>query len=189
MIQQTYDRKINLVFRSVALPAVPEFTALQNAQDVYAKYAIKLEFVSGLSMRMTSHDLLQLDASDGTCQWNQASDEQKVLNSMGGRQGAGPRDVVVYYVNQIVQKDGSKLNGCAGHLPGAPTVVVSATGSPWTLGHELGHVLLGPRFVPVHATDSTNLMFSPTNSITASPPSLTPAQVAAIRLSTFCQPI
>jgi hypothetical protein len=189
MGQPLYDRKVRLVFRSVAMPVVPEFTALDNAQSVYDQYNIKLEFASGLSMRMSSHDLLELDASDGTCQWNQASDEQAVLNSMGGRQGAGPLDIVVYYVNQIVQKDGSKLNGCAGHIPGQPTVVVAAGGSRWTLGHELCHVLLGPDFRPVHSTDPTNLMYTPTSSITANPPGLTPAQITAVRTSKYCTPV
>jgi hypothetical protein len=180
---------IRLVFRSVAIPIVPELTALQTAQEVYAKYLIKLEFVGGLSMGLTSHDMLELDASDGTCQWNQASDEQKVLNSMGGRQSVGPQDILVYYVNEIRQKKGSKLNGCAGYVPGQPTVVVSTIASGWTLGHELCHVLLGPDFAPVHSTDPTNLMFSPTNNITASPPGLTPEQVMAIRNSQYCTPI
>jgi hypothetical protein len=184
-----FQWNINLVFRSVAIPTVPEFTALANAQSVYAKYLIKLEFASGSSMRLSSHDQLELDASDGTCQWNQASDEQKVLNSMGGRQDVGPLDVLVYYVNGIKQKDGSALNGCAGYVPGQPTVVVSSIASRWTLGHELCHVLLGPDFTPVHSTDPTNLMFTPTNNITADPPSLTQEQVAAVRNSKYCTPI
>jgi hypothetical protein len=184
-----YKHKVRLHFRSVAMPKVPEFTALANAQRVYDKYAILLEFASGFSMGANSEDLIQLDASDGTCNWNQASDEQQLLNKLGGRNGVGPNEVVVYFANRIVENDGKKLNGCAGHLPGKPTVVVASGGSPWTLGHELCHVLLGPNFDPVHSTDSTNLMFTPTASITANPPSLTPAQVTAVRASKFCLPI
>jgi len=181
-----FDRKVRLHFRSAAMPVVPEFTALDNAQKVYAQINVKLEFASGLSMAVTNEDLLRLDASDGTCHWNQASDELKLLNTLGGRQGVGLNDILVFYANRIKQNDGSTLNGCAGHDPGKPTVVVAATGSPWTLGHEVGHVLLGPSFSPVHATDPKNLMFSPTAGITANPPGFTPEQAKAIRASKFC---
>jgi hypothetical protein len=54
------------------------------------------------------------------------------------------------------------------------------------MGHEVCHVLLGPTFLPVHSTDSTNLMFTPTVSITANPPGFTPEQAKAVRASPFC---
>jgi hypothetical protein len=181
-----YTHKVRLHFRSAALPTVPEMTALANAQRVYDKYKILLEFASGLSMGASAAEFFTLNASDGTCQWNQASDEQKLLDALGGRQGVGPTDVVVYYADHIRQKDGSALNGCAGHLPNKAAVVVSSIGSRWTLGHELGHVLLGPSFSPVHAADATNLMFSPTNNITADPPSLTFDQLKTMLASKFC---
>ena len=181
-----FDRKVRLHFRSAAMPVVPEFTALDNAQKVYSQINVKLEFVTGLSIGITDDDQLRLDASDGTCKWDQASDEMKLLTILGGRAGVGPTDVVVLYANKIKQNDGSTLNGCAGHEPGKPTVVVAASGSRWTLGHELGHVLLGPSFVPVHATDPTNVMFSPTASITANPPGFTADQAKIIRASKFC---
>ena len=182
----TFDRKVRLHFRSAAVPVVPEFTALDNAQKVYTQINVKLEFASGLSMAVTDEDLLRLDASDGTCKWNQASDELKLLNTAAGRQGIGLNDILVFYANRIKQNDGSTLNGCAGHEPGKPTVVVAATGSRWTLGHEVGHVLLGPSFSPVHTTDPKNVMFSPTADITANPPGFTPEQAKAIRASKFC---
>ena len=64
-----YDRKVRLHFRSVALPKVPELEALANAQKVYDKHRILLEFASGLSIGAQGDDLIQLDASDGTCKW------------------------------------------------------------------------------------------------------------------------
>ena len=86
-----FDRKVRLHFRSAAMPVVPEFTALDNAQKVYSQINVKLEFVSGLSIGITDEDQLRLDASDGTCHWNQASDEMKLLESLGGR-GRGRPD-------------------------------------------------------------------------------------------------
>lgn len=186
-----YDRKVRLHFRSAAVPVVPEFTALANAQRVYDQIRVKLEFVNGFSIGLSADEVLQLNASDGTCNWDQASDEQTLLSKFsGGRQGVGPNDVVVFYANKIEEKGGKKLNGCAGHKPGEPTVVVAAGGTRWTLGHELGHVLLGPSFDPVHdPADKTNLMFAPTASITADPPGFTAAQTTAIRASKFCLPM
>jgi hypothetical protein len=181
-----YSHKVRLHFRSVTLPKVPELRALANAQSVYDKYNILLEFASGLSIGAGVGDLLTLNASDGTCKWDHASDEQMLLDTLGGRQGVGWNEVVVYYADRIQQKDGTTLNGCAGHLPNKAAVVVASGASPWTLGHELGHVLLGPSFVPVHAADATNLMFSPTASISANPPSLTDGQVNTMRASRFC---
>ncbi len=184
-----YDRKVRLHFRSTAMPVVPEFTALANAQQVYDGCNVLLEFASGVSMGVTGDDLLMLDASDGTCQWNDASDQQKLLEKLGGRQGVGPNDVVVYYANQIKEKSGNQLNGCAGHRPNMAAVVVAAGGSPWTLAHELGHVLLGPDFRPVHSADTINVMFAPTTGITAPIPAFTPEQVNRLRASPFCLPI
>jgi len=182
-----FDRKVRLHFRSVAMPKVPELTMLAKAQEIYAPHNIQFEFASGLSMGAGSEKLLQLDASDGTCNWNQASDEQKMLDALGGRQGAGPNDVVVYYVNQIQEKGGGKLNGCAGHLPGKAAVVVATSGILTTLAHEVGHVLLGPSFTPVHATDPKNLMHGDP-SARAKDPIHTPEQIKAIRASSFCVP-
>ena len=186
---QAYDRKVRLHFRSTAMPVVPELTALANAQQVYDGCNVLLEFAFGLSMGASGMDLLLLDASDATCNWDDASDQQKLLEQLGGRQGVGPNDVVVYYVNQISQKSGGPLNGCAGHRRGMAAVAVAASGSPWTLAHELGHVLLGPSFSPVHHPDTINIMFAPTTGITAAVPSFTPEQVARLRASPFCVPI
>jgi hypothetical protein len=44
----------------------------------------------------------------------------------------------------------------------------------------------GAVFFPVHAADATNLMFSPTNNITADPPSLTFDQLKTMLASKFC---
>lgn len=181
-----FDRRVRLHFRSVAMPKVPEFVALANAQLVYQAINVELVFASGLSMGASQEEIIALDASDGTCNWNQESDEQQLLDKLGGRSGVKPFDVVVYYANKITEADGRKLNGCAGHLPNRPSVVVAAGGSRWTLGHELGHVLLGPGFRPVHSTDTANIMFAPTTSITADPPGFTEEQAKTIRSSKFC---
>ena len=184
-----FTHKVRLHFRSIGVPQIPELTALLNAQRVYAQYGINMEFASGQSLKLTDDEQLKLNVIDGQCQWDQANDEQKLLFGLGGMQGVGPNDILVYYVQSIQQTDGSSLNGCAGHEPTRPAVVVASTGTPWTLGHEVGHVLLGSSFTPVHASSTTNLMYAPTSSITGNPPTLTPEQVKAIKKSKCCVPV
>lgn len=179
-------RRVRLHFRSIGIPRVPEMQALASAQQVYRPHDIEIEFASGQSLLLSQEDALALNVIDGQCLWDQANDEQQLLFGLGGRQGVGPNDVLVYYVERIRRTDNSLLNGCAGHEPNAPAVVVSSSSTRWTLAHELGHVLLGSSFVPVHSTDSTNLMFGSTAGITAALPALTSAQVTQMRRSRCC---
>src|ERR1700733_526167 len=180
------DFRVRLHFRSLGSPKVPEMIALNNAQRVYGPNGISVVMASGQSLLLSGGDTLTLDTVDMQCQWDFISGEQEIVQNLGGFQGVGPTDVLVYYVNNIRQPDGSALAGCAGHAPGRAALIVSAIGSPWTLAHELGHVLLGSKFIPVHSTDSTNVMFSPSASITANPPNFTAAQLTAIKASALC---
>lgn len=185
----TWDHRIRVHFRSIAAPAVPEMVALRNARRVYGQYDIRVEMASGETLALDPSEEVMLDAVEGACSWDQVNDEQNVLHGMGSMAGVGPNDIVVYYVNRIIKPNGSPLAGCASHTPVRPAVMVSSIGSPWTMAHEIGHVLLGSAFVPVHSGDNTNLMFAPSANITADPPGLTPAQLTAIRASRMCVPV
>lgn len=179
--------RVRLHFRSIAVPFVPEFTALAFAQQVYGQYDIDIVMASGQSLALDPLETVKLHTIDGQCKWDQTNDEQKLLFGMGGTQGVNPTDVLVYYVNAIKKDNGDELNGCAGHEPTQPAVVVGSAGSRWTLAHELGHVLLGSKFDPVHMDDdTTNVMHSPTTDITANPPNFNEAQLEAIRKSKCC---
>lgn len=181
------DHRIRLHLFSIASPAVSEGTALRNAQRVYGQHRICLSVVSGQTLNLSAADQLTLTVVDGACNWDVVSDEQRLLHSIGTTSGLAGNDIRVYWVNQIRQPDGSTLAGCAGHAPARAAVMVSAIGSPWTMPHELGHVLLGPAFNPVHARAATNIMFSPSASITVNPPSFDATQLRVIRGSRFCQ--
>jgi hypothetical protein len=52
------------------------------------------------------------------------------------------------------------------------------------MGHEIGHVLLGSAFAPVHHPSANNIMFE--DLVTADPPGFDEAQVRAMRRSPFC---
>jgi hypothetical protein len=179
--------KVRLHLRSINIPHVSELTALQVVTDVYREYSIQVEMASGQSLLLTNEDQLRLTVIDGDCQWDQVSDDQRVLQGLGGRDGVGPTDILVYFATVLREKNGNTLQGCAGHPPDRPAAMVAATAiDQTTMAHEVGHVLLGSRFVPVHTADSDNLMCAAAI-CTGNPPILTPTQVATIRKSRFCK--
>lgn len=178
----TCNHKIRLHFKSIGMPRVPEFTALENAQKVYGPHAIAIEFASGESLLLNVFQRISLaDVDAGTCRIGASgpiTGEQQSLFSLGSYAQVGARDIVVYYVDQLTKTNGSRLAGCSSHAPNRPAVVVAAAGSPWTLAHELAHVL-GLR----HVRDATNVMHTPTSSITANPPTFTASQLTTLRAS------
>ena len=88
-------------------------------------------------------------------------------------------DVVVYYVNRFAT---AGLLGCGGHLPGRPACILAASAARYSTAHEVGHVMLGSRFTPVHDPTVSNLMYAYENR-TGDPPSLNAAQITQIKLS------
>ena len=179
--------QIRLHFFSIASPVVPEFQALRNAQRVYRQYGIDLRFVSGQSLNIDPSTAVVLDnVNVGTCLiGGPTTGEQDKLFGLASPIGIGKNDISVFYVNKATKSNGSKLAGCATHK-GPAAVLVAAVGSRWTMGHEIGHVLLGKTFTPSHSGDSKNLMFAPTSGITANPPILTEAQVEQMKKSKHC---
>lgn len=81
-------------------------------------------------------------------------------------------DLVGYYI----VGDVAGFAGCAAHPPVRRGFWVGDAASPWTFGHELGHVV-GDNS---HVSDSDNLMSTPTANITNPPPDLTADQTARI---------
>jgi hypothetical protein len=127
-------------------------------------------------------ETVTLDSIDGACLWDEENPDQTQLFTLGsGRAGVGNSDILVYYVNTIKQTDGSGLDGCAGHKPGAPACVVAASATKYAMAHEVGHNLLGSHFSPVHTESTNNLMFKGfLGNLTADPPGLTEDQMRAI---------
>jgi hypothetical protein len=167
------------------MPSVPEFQALRNAQATYGQYGICIDFVSGMSLPNAvdlHNQTLQLQTVDvGSCTIAQGmTQQQDALFGYGGRQGVGPKDILCYWVNRVETR-GSPLAGCASHPFAQPACVISALGSPWTLAHEVGHVL-GLR----HTTGTTMLMSTPTASIIANPPQISAADLRIVKSSPWC---
>lgn len=177
--------RFRIVMRSIAMPTIPEFQALDDTRRIYGMYGFRVDEGGGMSLALDPTQQLTLDVIDGECLWDEEShDQQELFAAGGGRSGVTVTDIMVYFVNRIREPDGSVLNGCAGHKPGQPAVVVSSTADKYDMAHEIGHVLLGPRFSPVHHPSSVNLMFA--TALTADPPGLNEKQVRAIRRSPSC---
>ncbi len=183
--------RVRLHFKSIAMPIVSEYSALANANWVYRQYGIEFVMVSGQSLLISPEEEVLLDSVDtGSCVANEQTDTQGRLFGLGSTQGIAADDIAVFYVNKAFKSKPSRteLAGCAASTGSQAAVLVSSFGSPWTLGHEVGHVLLG-NFSPSHSTDSINLMFAPTSSISARPPRLTEAQVLKIKSSRHCKAV
>lgn len=179
-VQPTFTHRVRLHFCSLVLTAVPFNTAFRNAQRVYAQYGIRIDFQSGISLGLSKEEADRLAVVNGSCEWEITSGEFSEVHSLIG--GLPSTEILVCYVNQFQ----GTLLGCGGHAPNKPACIVAAAGSPWTTAHEVGHVLLGKGFSPVHTSDTSNLMYKSTPGITANPPGLTTEQVEQMKKSPCC---
>jgi hypothetical protein len=167
------------------MPQVTEMTQLKVMQEVFAHYGIGIEMASGESVKLTPGEQLTLTVVHGDCKWDQVSDEQRLLQNTGSEQNVKPNEITVYFATTLKENDGSTLQGCAGHAPERPAVMIASTAvDKTTMAHEVCHVLLGSSFVPVHDADPNNLMCS-APICTGNPAYLNDAQLKAIRRSQF----
>jgi len=178
----SFTHRVRLHFRQLSPSTIPFLSLLRNAERVYAQYSIKIEYASGKCLALNSLQQRQFQSVGGTCKWIINSGEREKILRMGGF--VPHNEITVYFINQF---DGSQSLGCGGHLPKRPACMVVAKGSPWTMAHEVGHVLLGNSFKPVHVNDTTNLMYSSTPGITATLPGLNSIQVQQMKSSICAQ--
>lgn len=146
---------------------------ISAAQDVYSSVGIKLEVSSIEDLSLA--DLLDLDV--GECMRGQITTEQEDLFRIRGN--ASHTDIIVYIIRSTTP---GPLNGCAAHPDGKPACVVTIHASQWTLGHEVGHVLLLN-----HVSNSDYLMYGGgTFNITNPPPDFSEMEVEQIKNSECC---
>jgi len=174
-----FKHRIGLHFRSIALTGVPFQRILSSAQAVYAQYGIRIDMRNGQSLLFSPGDQVRFEKVNQECLWDLSVGEFRELHARGTP--APSTDVLVYFVKSFKEQ----LNGCGGHTKGRPACTVAETGTRWTVAHELGHVLLGSGFAPVHVHDTRNLMNITTSTIIAMP-TLTVGQLAKIRTSSVC---
>lgn len=175
-----YQHRVRLHFRSIALPKVAFERSLLDAQVVYGQYGIKIEYASGESLMLTPAQMRLFERIDGSCEWTLSSGEYHELHGLGSR--APANEILVYQVKAL--KAGTL--GCGGHAVNRPAVTVGAKASRWDTAHEVGHVLLGSGFSPVHVNDRRNLMH-PTAAKYSTIPVLSDKQVRQMRRSACCK--
>jgi peptidoglycan hydrolase-like protein with peptidoglycan-binding domain len=175
-----FKHRIGLHFRSIALTQVAFSRILSSAEDVYAQYGIRIDMMNGQSLLFSPGDQARFEKVNQQCLWDLSVGEFNELHSRGAP--APNTDVLVYFVRSFKEQ----LNGCGGHAKGRPACTIAETGTRWTVAHELGHVLLGSGFAPVHVNDTRNIMNVTTSTIT-SMPTFTDKQLAQIRKSAVCR--
>ena len=142
---------------------------LDNANIVYQNECNNWIYYVG-SITVNRPNLLILDQDDCFGSGHSVSDEEDELFDLGRDMGA---DVVGYYINS----SNGGFAGCAAHPPGRRGYWTGSSASPWTFGHEMGHVI-GDNS---HVSDSDNLMYGGgTINITNPPPDLTNSQCSRI---------
>ncbi|MBK8182946.1 MAG: hypothetical protein IPK63_08600 [Candidatus Competibacteraceae bacterium] len=153
------------------------------AEKLYGSNGIYFDIRQQLCLALTETQQTKLAVIDGQCKWDQNNAEQDDLFELvKGRVGAG---ISIFIVGGINTDGKTTLAGCAGHSPSKPAAVVSATGTMYTLAHELGHVLLTSTFSPVHETSNSNIMVNGTHNIPAdSFPTFNATQIKQILKST-----
>lgn len=178
------DFTVRIHVRQVANSQSSVFEQVRNAQRVYGKVGIYFDVGTMESIALDAAAYSRLAVVTTECNWDEDSPEQAELFE---RVGASPlqQGILAVFVRDIRKPD-RFTNGCAGHSPHRAAVVVSAFASPWTLAHEVGHVLLGSSFLPVHTTSRDNVMFSPTSDLHPSvPPGFDLTQQAQIFRSPY----
>jgi hypothetical protein len=166
---------VRLHVKILQQPNFPLNQMVDNMRLVYASVGIGVTLASTENLNLPA---TFLDVDVGGCTLGTTTAEQDQL--FANRNNAGPNDVVVYFVRSTVPP----FNGCATHPAGRPGAVVASIASPWTLAHEVGHVL-GLR----HVSDNNRLMTGGgTANITNPPPDLVPSEASTMQTSPLTFP-
>lgn len=177
----SFQHRVRLHFRSIALTNVPFQRSLSNAELVYGMYGIEIFFASGESINLTPDERALFDKLDQECNWDLNDGEINQLQGLGSP--APPSDILVFFVNTFAD---NTLLGCGGHAKNRPACTIAARAGAWDTAHEVCHVLLTSSFTPVHNSDRRNLMHA-TEPFLSTTPVLTDRQVRQIRSSPLCQ--
>lgn len=177
--------RLRLHLKVLSAPRLPISTMIRSMRQVFGPAGLEVTVGSVERLRVPA-----LEELDIRCPTNPATTccpfpcptallNPEHLTLFTHRRGAGRGDIVVYFVRATVPSS----RGCCAHPVGLPGVVVAAVASPWTLAHEVAHVLGLP-----HVSDTDRLMFRNTGSITNPPPDLTPAEIQTLHRSPLALP-
>jgi hypothetical protein len=120
-------------------PNIAIDTMLRNMRQVYSTANVRVAVGSRENLGGPPFAAL-LDVDVGPCQTGQAmTTEQNQL--FGNRNFVGANEIAVYFVRSVLVNNTEVVNGCAAFPANQPSCVIAQTASPWTLAHEVGHVL------------------------------------------------
>jgi hypothetical protein len=94
--------------------------------------------------------LPDIDIDVGSCNGTATNDLNTLFNN---KNFVGSNEIVAYFVRGIVNT-GDPLNGCASYPANKPGVTVDSSPSRYTLAHEIGHVLIGPKHIEEETSGS-----------------------------------
>jgi hypothetical protein len=162
-------------------------TMIAAMREVYATAGIRV--IVGSTETMDRPELLNPDVGDcskgGLTSSDDITDDQRELYRL--RDGAGDKDIVLYFVANIF---GSFLDCCAGcsiYPDGKPGAIIGKVAEQWTVAHEVGHVLgldhvddnPPRRLMTKHGTDK----------IVDPPPDLTASEKEKMHDSKYTNPV
>lgn len=120
--------------------AVTRDTMVAEMTTIYGKV--------GIDVVVASTERLDLpvlnDLYVGACAMGSTTPAQDELS--GHRNHASPHEICIYFVRSTFMP----LSGCGAFPADKPGAVVASYASPWTLGHECGHVLGLSHVEPPH---------------------------------------
>jgi hypothetical protein len=187
---------IRVLLKTITAPTGNVNTMMANMRAVYGTVGIKVaegprENITVIPAPMAPPQTM---FNVGPCTSGTVTADQTRL--FANRNNAGANDIVVYFVTQVTSTMGI-LNGCATHPPGQPGAAVAQIASPWTLAHEVGHVL-DLEHIPGENTscppgnprccstpDFTRLMTGCGTGSIAGTPAITTAEASTMRNSGF----
>lgn len=112
-------------------PNIAIDTMVANMAQVYGGAGIGVQVASTENLDLPALN----DVEVGECVRGQTTEEQNQL--FANRNSVGVNEMVVYFVRSTIPA----FAGCAAHPAGRPGAIVAQRASPWTMAHEMGHVL------------------------------------------------
>jgi len=115
---------------------IKEMMKAMNDLFLQANIVVNLETIQELDLRRDDFDFF--NTSDvGDCHLAPTGEQ---IDLSRFRDNAENTDVVVY-ICQLVMDENGPIDGCSTHPEGVPMAVIRSLASPYTLAHEIGHIL------------------------------------------------